>query len=172
MQAPTHILTGVAIQRAFSKMRNRTLAFILMAVCAFLSHGLLDKLARMTYHPPKADFNDWIWVTYHSFVLLATIYFLIIFWRKYKWGILFAILPDFDWVFIHGQTWTGINIPFYKQPLIHPIVHAFWDFVIPPLNELPDCRFNYYTALAEVFVVIMFYIYLRKKEVLKRSWQN
>lgn len=168
MQAPTHILAGVAIQKAFSKMRNRTVAFILMAICAFLSHGLLDKLARMTYHPPKADFNDPVWVTYHIFVLLSSLYFFYIFWRKYKWGILFAILPDFDWVFIHGQSWTGLNIPFYKQPHIHNFVHSIFDTITPFLNDLPDYRFNPWTALFEVILVVMVYIFMRKKGVLER----
>ncbi len=168
MQAPTHILTGVAIQKALEKMKYRPLALLLVAVLAFLSHGLLDKFARMTYHRPDADFNDPVWVGYHILVLLATLFFLYKFWRKYKFGIMFAILPDFDWVLIHGQTLTGLNIPFYKKPHIHNFVHSIFDTLFPFLNNLPDFRYNPWTALFEVVLVILFYIFLTRKGVLNR----
>jgi hypothetical protein len=80
-----------------------------------------------------------------------------------------AILPDFDWVFIHGQSWTGINIPFYKQPHIHNFVHSIFDTLLPFLNDLPDYRYNPWTALFEVVLVILFYIFLTRKGVLKRD---
>lgn len=170
MQLPTHILTGVAIQKAFERVKYRPLALVCIAVLAFLSHGLLDKLAIMTYHKPNADWNSVIWVGYHfGFLLPVTIYFFYKFWRKYKFGIMFAILPDFDWVFIHGQKITGINIPFYKKPHIHNLLHSIFDTLFPFLNNLPDFRFNPWTALFEIVLVTFFFILLTRKGVLKRN---
>ena len=171
MQLPTHILAGVAIQKAFQRIKYRPVALLLTAVLAFLSHGLLDKLAILTYHRPDADFNDPVWVGYHVLVLLASIFFFYKFWRKYKFGIMFAILPDFDWVFIHGQKILGIDIPFYKTAHIHSIVHYVYDNTWPfyYLNNLPDYRYNPWTALFEIVAVILFYILLTREGVFNRE---
>lgn len=104
MQEPTHILAGVIIQRSVQLTCGRRAgALVLTAVAAFLSHGLLDRLANFTYHPPQADFHDPFWVVFHSCVLVTSILFLYIWWRRFKIGVTFAMLPDLDWVIIHGQ---------------------------------------------------------------------
>ena len=155
MQAPTHILAGVIIQRSFETVRPRGLALGLTAVCAFLSHGLLDKLANATYHPPNADFNSPFWVSFHSGVLVVTIVFLVMFWRRFKWGIFFAVLPDLDWVFIHGQKIFHIYIGFYQKPHMHNLLHVVFD-VWPPFKYLhvPSHRFNPWACLWEVALVL------------------
>ena len=76
MQEPTHILAGVLIQKGFAWKRHPRLALALTAIGAFLSHGLLDKLANLTYHRADPDFHSPIWVGYHVAVLLATCLFL------------------------------------------------------------------------------------------------
>ena len=62
MQTPTHMLGGVLIQKAFDWKQHRHLALGLTAACAFLSQGLLDKLANLTYHRANPDFQSPIWV--------------------------------------------------------------------------------------------------------------
>lgn len=119
MQAPTHILAGVLIQKAFVWKQHRRLALGLTAVCAFLSHGLLDKLARLTYHRANPDFHSPIWVGYHAALILVTLLFLYWWWKPFKWGIIFASLPDLDRVFIHAQEIFHFSIPFYRQPHLH-----------------------------------------------------
>jgi len=52
MQEPTHILTGVIIQKSFEGSRHPKLALGLTAVITFLSHGFLDKLSNLTYQLP------------------------------------------------------------------------------------------------------------------------
>jgi hypothetical protein len=97
MQEPTHILAGIIIQRSVQLTYGRRAgAPVLTAVTAFLSHGLLDRLANFTYHPPEADFHDPFWVAYHSCVLLAKIVFLWLWWRPFKLGVLCAMLPDLE----------------------------------------------------------------------------
>ncbi len=155
MQEPTHILAGVIIQRSFEPVRPRALGMALTAVAAFLSHGLLDRLANFTYHPPKANFHSLFWVTFHSGVLICTILFLVIWWRRYWWGILFACLPDLDWVFIHGQEIFGIKVPFYRTPHMHHLLGYVFD-KSPPFSwmRIPSNRFNPWACLWEVGLVI------------------
>lgn len=155
-------------------MKNRKLAFVLVAVFAFLSHGLLDKFAVMTYHRPDADFNDPVWVGYHIGVLVATILFFHWWWKDYKWGIFFAFLPDFDWVIVHGQNLLGIayhaknRVPgisrhFYDTGYIHSTLHYLYDTIWPfyYLNDLPDYRYEPITAVGEILLLILLYLFLR-----------
>ncbi len=167
MQEPTHILAGVIIQRSLETVRPRALGLGLTAVCAFLSHGLLDRLANATYHPPNANFEDPFWVCFHSGVLIFTIVFLIVWWRRYKWGIFFAALPDLDWVFIHGQKIFHIHLAYYRKPHMHNLLHVVFD-VWPPFKYLriPSHRFNPWASLYEVSLVLAMLIaiyFLNKK---------
>jgi hypothetical protein len=157
MQAPTHILTGVIIQRAFARKHPRALWLGVTAVLAFLSHGILDKLARVTYHPPNADFHSAVWVVYHSCLVLITIFFLYLWWKPYKWGIIFACLPDVDWVFIHGQEILHIQLPFYRTPHLHHLLGLIFDRT-PPftlIDKLPNYRHQPWAGLWELMLVIV-----------------
>lgn len=162
MQEPTHILAGVLIQRSFQSVRPRALALTLTAACAFLSHGLLDRLANATYHPPVANFNDPFWLCFHSCVLVFTVVFLVIWWRRYKVGIFFAALPDLDWVFIHGQKIFHIHLGFYQKPHMHNLLHIIFD-VWPPFGYLrvPNHRFNPWACLYEVGLVLAMLVAIR-----------
>lgn len=156
MQAPTHILAGVIIKKLFEWRRFKPVAFVIIAVLAFLSHGLLDALARITYHRPDADLGNPVWVGYHLVVLLTTIVFLYMWWGGYKWAIVFALLPDIDWVFIHVQELFRVTIPFYTTPHIHNLLHLIYDNV-PPfsyISQLPDNRYNPLAAFGEVLLII------------------
>jgi hypothetical protein len=157
MQEPTHILAGVIIQRTVQLTYGRRAgALTLTAVTAFLSHGLLDRLANFTYHPPDADFHDPFWVAYHSCVLLATIFFLCVWWRRFKVGVFFAMLPDLDWVIIHGQNLLHVRIPFYQQPHMHHLLSLLFDRTPPfSLMKIPSHRHNPWACLYEVALVLL-----------------
>lgn len=163
MQEPTHILAGVIIQKCFDWKKFRAFWMAVTAILAFLSHGLLDKLANFTYHPGHADFHSVIWVSYHLAVLLATILFLYIWWRRYWWGILFAMLPDLDWVFIHGQEIFHFKLSFYRQPHLHHLLG--WIFAQVPalsfLDHLPSFRENPWAILWEVLLVAVLIMIIR-----------
>jgi hypothetical protein len=166
MQAPTHILAGKIIQQLTDRRDYQFLVVALTFFLGLLFHAIFDKLARMTYHPPNADFTDYFWVFYHLLVLLTTIVFLYLYGAEAKWGIFFSILPDLDWVFIHGQTLLGIEIPVYRVPRIHQTINWVMDN-IPPftlLNLLPDYRFFYWAISLEVaFVGVLLLIIHRIK---------
>jgi hypothetical protein len=171
MQEPTHILTGAIIQKSFEGMKHRKLAFGLMAMTAFLSHGFLDKLANLTYHPAEPDFKSPVWVGYHLFVVVATVTFLVLWWKRFKWGIIFACLPDVDWVFIHGQEIInklfGLQVDFYHRPYLHNLDGYLWktippfSFVTPYLDHLPNLRHNPWACVFEFVLVAILLLVLK-----------
>lgn len=158
MQEPTHILTGAILQKVLEG-KPRAVTVPVIAVTAFLSHGFLDKLAQITYHPAQPDFHSPFWVTYHLTLLAVTIGFLRLWWRRYKWGVTFAMLPDFDWIMVHGQEIFHIQIPFYREPLMHHLLGYIWEkippfsFVTPWLGRLPNYRHQPWACLNEVLIV-------------------
>lgn len=156
MQEPTHILAGILIQRAFEPVRPRALGLGLTAVCAFLSHGLLDRLANATYHPPNANFHDPSWVCFHSSILLLTIAFLMKWWRRWKWGIFFACLPDLDWVFVHGQEIFHFKHPIYTKPYMHRFLNEVFNrWLHLSKLQVPNHRMNVLACLWEVALVLL-----------------
>ncbi|MGH7978873.1 MAG: hypothetical protein ACREE6_05815 [Limisphaerales bacterium] len=171
MQEPTHILTGVIIQKSFEGSKHPKLALGLTAVIGFLSHGFLDKLANLTYHPANPDFHSPVWVGYHSFVVVATVAFLALWWRNFKWGILFACLPDADWIFIHGRELFNylfhMHSHFYPRPYIHNFDGYIWahippfSFVTPFLDHLPGLRQNPWACVFEFVLVAMLLVVLK-----------
>ncbi|HXC35094.1 MAG TPA: hypothetical protein VNV43_04420 [Candidatus Acidoferrales bacterium] len=179
MQEPTHILTGAIIQKSFEGSKHPKLALGLTAVIGFLSHGFLDKLANLTYHPSKPDFHSPVWVGYHSFVVVATVAFLVLWWRKFKWGIIFACLPDVDWVFVHGRELFNYlfhtQSHFYPRPYIHGFDGFIWDhippfsFVTPYLDHLPNLRQNPRACVFEFVLVALLLLVLKLITMGKRQ---
>lgn len=160
MQTPTHIVAGMLIQKAFQG-KNRTVTLAATAVVGFLSHGFLDKLSRVTFHPADPDFHSAFWVGYHLSLLATAIVFLCLWWRQYKWGIIFANLPDVDWIFIHGQEIFHFKIPFYRQPHVHQCLGFIYDRIPPfsyvthAIDRLPNERHNPWACLWEVLLVVL-----------------
>jgi hypothetical protein len=140
MQGPTHLVTGVLIQKALRKVRFLPLQYFLVAFLAIISHGILDRLTRFTYHSPNPLIGDWFWISYHVTIVFLTTYIFIRYWRKYKVGLIFSVLPDFDWVVIHSSNFFSFQIPFWKEAILHKFFFSFLDS-LPPfifLNNLPD----------------------------------
>jgi hypothetical protein len=171
MQAPTHILAGVLIQKAFESKKYPKAGLALTAVCAFLSHGILDKLADLTYHRAQPDFQSAIWVGYHLALIGVTVLFLYWWWKPYKWGIIFACLPDLDWVFIHGQKLLHVHLSFYSEPHLHHLLR--WILRQAPgfqlLDHLPNFRNNPWAILPEAAVVFVVAIALRSSPAASRT---
>jgi hypothetical protein len=84
MQAPTHLAMGILIQKALRKVQPLTLQYFLIAFLAVMSHGILDKLTRFTYHPPTSLFDDWFWISYHLVLTPLTIFIFVKYWRKHN----------------------------------------------------------------------------------------
>lgn len=140
MQAPTHLATGILIQKGLSEVRPPSLRYLLIVILALLSHGILDRLARFTYHPPTPLIYDWFWVSYHSIIALLTIYIFFRFWRGYKLGLIFSVLPDLDWIVLHSSDLVAVQVPFWREPILHGFLFSFLDLVCPFtfLDTLPN----------------------------------
>ena len=155
MQAPTHIMAGMIIGRAFKWRSFRFFAVLFTILLSLLFHGIFDKLAHAAYDPPHVNFMDPIWLAYHIFVWLLSLVMLYMYWGEYKIGIFFSLLPDLDWLVIGTANLFGKEVIFYKQPWIHNGINYFIDNVIPLsyLNQLPDNRTN---PLAFVWEILLF----------------
>jgi hypothetical protein len=117
MQAPTHILMGIFLLVSFQAIFPESplwLQIVVVLPLSIGSHFILDASSIITYHPPKADWKDWFWVTYHLIIYIGSIIILIFFLVEYWWVIIAANLPDIiDWLIL--------SIFSKKEPVCHPI---------------------------------------------------
>jgi len=165
MQGPTHVLIGSALQKWGLEKQSWWIKNVIFIPLCLLGHSICDHFARLSYHPPQADFKDWFWVTYHALQLLLFLFFLWKFWKSYWIGIFFSLFPDFDWVFIHGAKLIGIQKPWYDKPYLHKAVHYVID-TIPPfslLQKLPDLTAHKSLVLGEIVLLLLLFAYLRPK---------
>lgn len=102
MQLPTHIIAGILIQELITTYINidPLMKFMLIIICCFLSHFILDPIAILTYHPPKREPTKF-WLYWHLFVYGAGIFLLIVFFNPYWLGMICANAVDlWDWYFL------------------------------------------------------------------------
>lgn len=168
MQGPTHLITGVLIQKAMRKVLPLPLRYFLIAFLAIMSHGILDRLARLTYHPPKPLAGDYFWISYHLLIAFLAIYILLKYWRNYKLGLIFSVFPDFDWVVIHTSNLFSFQIPFWKETILHKFFFSFLDSSpqFSFLNTLPDWAFERKGVILELtlFIILIILVYIMKGE--------
>jgi hypothetical protein len=155
MQAPTHILAGMIIKRAFDWKHFRFFSILFTIFTALLVNGIFDKLGRVAYDPAHVDFTDPFWLLFHILVWLLSLVMLYMYWGEYKLGIIFSLLPDIDWLVIGTANFFGKEVVFYKQPWIHMGINYFIDNVMPfcYLSQLPDHSEN---PLACVWEILLF----------------
>jgi hypothetical protein len=151
VQSATHLLAGILIQRATDRVQDASLRRTLVASLGVLSHGALDKVARMTYHPPEPRPNDPFWAAYHTALYALSAFLLIANYRPYKRGMFWAAAPDLDWV----ARWVARRLPWdaplWSEPILHNALHGLVD-ALPGLNRLsrlPDWRTKQGGALVE-----------------------
>jgi hypothetical protein len=157
MQGPTHLIAGVLIQKAMRKIRPLPLQYFLIAFLAIISHGILDGLARLTYHPSKPLADDSFWVSYHTVLAFLVIFIFVKYWKRYKLGLIFSVLPDLDWIVIHSSELFSFRISFWKRPIMHESLFSFLDS-LPPLsflNTLPDWSLERKGIILELALLII-----------------
>lgn len=155
MQAPTHILAGVIINRAFKWRNYKAIGLALTFICCLLVHAIFDKLSVAVYGPCEFNMDDPFWLIYHLAMWLTSIVLLYVFWRNYKWGIIFSLIPGIDWLIIGVQHLFHFTIPFYSMPWIHFTMNYVLD-KIPPFNYaylLPDNMLNPWACLWELLLI-------------------
>ena len=146
MQAPTHILTGIFLLELFRLLFPASpiwLQIIVVLPLCVASHFLIDAVAIITYHPPKADWKDWFWVSYHLLIYIGSVVLLIFFFVDYWWAILAANLPDLI-------DWFVLRVFFKKQPVIHPIIDKLRGFLF---KKTPNWNHKRWTIIIEFGII-------------------
>ncbi len=146
MQAPTHILTGILLLGIFQAIFPTAplwLQVVVVLPLSLASHFVIDAAAIITYHPPKADWKDWFWVSYHLVIYIGSVVILIFFVVDYWWVIIAANLPDIiDWLILR---------PFFKkEPVCHPIADKLRDFLF---KRTPNWNHKRWTIIIEFAIV-------------------
>ena len=149
MQAPTHILTGILLLEIFRAIFPTSplwVQFLVVLPLAVASHFLLDASSIITYHPPKADWKDWFWVSYHAVIyigaVLILVFFLVDYWL-YLWVIIAANLPDIvDWLILRALL--------KKKPICHPIADRLRSFLF---RKTPNWNHKRWTIIIEFVLV-------------------
>lgn len=169
MQAPTHVLAGICLSLviAGNEKSAKPVSKTLLALTALFSHGILDRFARLTYHPPQADFSDAFWVSFHALVLLVFIFLMWQFAKPFFIGIIFSILPDFDWIFIHGAALIGIENPWYSKPYLHEFIYAVFNRTFPfyYLDLIPNLTSEKWRCVWEILLdgILAFFYFFKTK---------
>jgi hypothetical protein len=164
MQLPTHLITAVMIDKLTQKSQlPRPARLTILAGACYLSHGILDKIARATYHPPD-PLDDRFWVIYHHNIL-PTITWSVIgnYGTKHWFAMLFSALPDLDWVIRDNKRKYGQQFPGWNGPLLNEGLHTFLNHipVLNFLNRLPDLRFQRKGVLVELGLVALIFAAIR-----------
>ncbi len=166
MQGATHVLVGISLEKIFNKKRMKPMArFVVIAVLGLFLHSVFDRIARITYHPPDARYHDPFWVGWHLVIYSLTIYMLVKYWRHYPIGITFSILPDFDWVILHGsKALLGHHPSWYQEGHIHRLLHTITDH-IPPFSllhtHLPDNTDGKLGIVWEILLIVGLVLFIR-----------
>lgn len=146
MQAPTHILTGIfllAVFRVIFPLAPIWLQVVVVLPLTVASHFIIDATAIITYHPPKADWKDWFWVSYHLSILIGSTILLVFFVVDYWWVIIAANLPDIiDWLIL--------RLLFKKNPICHPIADKLRNFLF---NKTPNWNHKRWTIIIELIII-------------------
>jgi hypothetical protein len=155
MQTPTHILIGALIQKAVERRVPRRLVPWVSAPLALLSHGVLDKLARFTYHPPQARWRDPFWVTFHAAALAGSVALFRRYGRRFKWGVRPAVAQDLEWVAVHGLRALRPDVDPFGGVRLHGLVSEALDRVpgVRALERLPHWTHKRKAALVEAALI-------------------
>lgn len=90
-----------------------------------LSHVIVDVFALMTYHVPDPRPNDKFWLSYHIFMYIATVIFVLFYISAYWVPMMASVLVDLaDWLIIR---------PIFKKDkgVIHPYIVAIRNLFFP-----------------------------------------
>ncbi|MGV9204323.1 MAG: hypothetical protein ACOC44_09950 [Promethearchaeia archaeon] len=162
MEAITHVLTGILIQLLCFMYFIFPLNIIFTMLFTFLSHFLVDALAKFTYHTPEPHKDDKFWVAWHIITPLLLIFLIIcgIIIGKFFFfllGGIFANLVDFwDW---------GIYRPYLadeneERPYFFHRAVNFIRERIPPFSWLPNLNENKKGVITEIIIIIILSIFV------------
>lgn len=157
MQAPTHLATGVFIDKVVPDVQPRFIRTVLIVVLSLFSHSWLDAVSRLTYHPPESSPHDPFWLSYHTGLSVLTVVFARKNQKEHKLAMICSVLPDLEWFLIRIPARLGIRVPFWRRPLLHElqsrVLYAFAPF--RRLQRLPNLKQKKVAATSEFAVLIL-----------------
>ena len=146
MQPPTHMLAGMLILDIFRVIFPSSpiwLQILVVLPISFGTHYLVDIYTEITYHPSKANWNDWFYTTYHVVVYIGVAILAYFFLIEYWWTMIAANLVDIiDWVILRHI--------FKKGPLFHPTIYKWRDILF---KNRPDWSYKRWTIIFEFLIV-------------------
>lgn len=161
MEAITHILTGIVIQIFCFIYLIFPFNLIFTMIFAFLSHYIIDALAKMTYHTPEAHPEDKVWVIWHiltpALIVVLLVWLIIMNWilvLLFLIGAIFANLVDIiDWLVFRAIL--------KKDREAHYFLHDSIDFIrekIPPFTWIPNWNQEYKGIIIEAFIITIIWL--------------
>ena len=163
MELITHILTGILIQVLCFKYLIFPFNFLLTMLLAFLSHFVIDTLAKLTYHTPVALKDDKFWVIWHviTYMLSASVMIAaLIFYIPYYLGGIFANLVDiWDWGLLrpiqNKKKKVNPETKWGEGFFIHPIIDWIRD---KPFFWLPNWNYKKKAIVVEIITITVLLI--------------
>lgn len=147
MFLPTHMAVGAIIDKATGGGWKRRI--FLVAPLAFASHALLDFFncgPHTLYHEVSGPLLTGLVVS------VSIVFVALLLWKahRYWWGMLFAALPDLEWV-VFGIAEKMGNESIKLSGLHH---NLFW----------PSCLATEWGLLAQAVLLLMLYLVVIRKE--------
>ena len=155
MELITHYLIGVLIQILCFLYFLFPFNIFFTVYFAFLSHFVIDALAKLTYHTPEARYQDKFWVTWHIIIFVSSlgvvVIFLIPFWLG---GVLANFVDIWDWLILRPtQNKKKKENPqsiWGKKYYFHPI--ADW-LRNKTLFWAPNCGYKRVGIITEICII-------------------
>ena len=163
MELITHVLTGVLIQVLCFKYLVFPLNLLLTMLFAFLSHFVIDTLAKITYHTAEALKDDKFWVIWHYIIAISSISTICVglfFFIPYIIGGLFANLVDiWDWVILrpiqNKKKKENPDSKWGEGYFIHPVIDWIRD---KPFFWLPNWNYKKKAITVEIITITILLI--------------
>ena len=146
MQAYTHFLIAILVAQYWT---NNGLIHLLL-------HIPIDVLAKATYHPPQPGWTDPVWLIYHSYVLVFSLYILYQYFLTYYYILICSILIDiYDWGVIRGGRKLKKDPTWLEGYEIHPLIDKFRTKFF---SWLPDWNEKRYGVVPEAILISLMLI--------------
>jgi hypothetical protein len=106
------------------------------------------------------------WFTYHLIILFLTVYLFLKYWKKYKLGLVFSILPDFDWLALYSSKILSVKIPLVSELILHKASFGFLGSLpqLGFLQFLPNWMLDKKAAVVEIVPMLIMITYFYAKE--------
>ncbi len=157
MQAPTHLATGIFIDKVVPDIQPRIVRSMVIAFLSLGSHSCLDAVSGLTYHPPESSPDDPFWLAYHTGLIVLALSIVRRNQQKHKLAMACSVLPDLEWFLVKIPDGFRIRVPFWRRPILHELLSKALYSISPvrQLNRLPNLKQNRAAAVSELVVLIL-----------------